>query len=192
MGNGSTRAEDTARMDAPLSSVDQERFTSCWTQAQPAVARYIASLVPGFQEAEDALQNVAVVLLRKFAVYDPQQPFIGWALGIARYEVLNHRRGFARNRLLFTPDLAEQASEVYQELLPELDERHRALRECLAGVGERTAQVLRLRYQEALEPKDIATRIGMTSGAIRVMLNRVRGSLLGCIERRLALRGDGA
>jgi RNA polymerase sigma-70 factor, ECF subfamily len=179
-------------MDAPLSTVNQERFTPCWTQAQPAVARYISSLVPGFQEAEDALQNVAVVLLRKFSVYDPQQPFIAWALGIARYEVLNHRRGFARNRLLFTPELAEQASHVYQELLPELDERHRALRECLSGIGERTAEVLRLRYQESLEPKDIAPRIGMTSGAIRVMLNRVRGILHGCIERRLALRGEGA
>lgn len=61
---------------APLSTVDQERFTSSWTQAQPAVARSIASLVPGFQEAEDALQNVAVVQLRTFAVYDSQQPFI--------------------------------------------------------------------------------------------------------------------
>lgn len=179
-------------MDAPLGTADQERFTSSWTQAQPAVARYIASLVPGFQEAEDVLQNVAVVLLRKFAVYDPQQPFIAWALGIARYEILNHRRGFARNRQVFTPDLAEQAAEVLQELVPELDERHRALRECLAAIGERTATVLRLRYQDALEPKDIASRMGMASGAIRVMLSRVRGILHGCIERRLAVRGESA
>ena len=95
-------------MDARLPPDDQERFTRCWTQAQPAVAGYIGSLVPNFHEAEDLLQNVAVVLLRKYPEYDESLPFVAWAMGIARFEILAKQRNFARSRTVFTPELAEQ------------------------------------------------------------------------------------
>ena len=51
-------------MSEPLSPADQELFTRHWTQASRMVADYISALVPNFHEAEDLLQNVAVVLLR--------------------------------------------------------------------------------------------------------------------------------
>ena len=63
---------------------DQDRFTRCWTQAQPAIAGYIAALVPDPHAADDVVQEVAVILLRKFAEYDPARPFIAWAMGVAK------------------------------------------------------------------------------------------------------------
>ena len=51
---------------------NHEQFTRRWTEAQPIVAGYINAVVPDFQEAEDLLQDVAVILLRKFTEYDPQ------------------------------------------------------------------------------------------------------------------------
>ncbi len=174
-------------MSEPLTPADQERFTRHWTQASRMVADYIGSLVPNFHEAEDLLQNVAVVLLRKFPQYDPAQPFAFWAMGIARYEILGRRRAFARSRTVFTPDLAEQAAEIVQELDAESEARQRALRECLRGVGTKAGDVLRLRYQEALEPQDIAGRLGVSAVSIRVMLSRLRSTLQGCIQSRLAV-----
>ena len=156
------------------------------------VADYIGSLVPNFHEAEDLLQNVAVVLLRKFPQYDPAQPFAYWAMGIARYEVLGRRRTYARSRTVFTPDLAEQAAEVMPEVDAETEARQRALRECLRGVGTKAGDVLRLRYQEALEPQDIAGRLGVSAVSIRVMLSRLRSTLQGCIQSRLAVSEQGS
>jgi|SRR5688572_11777929 len=62
----------------------QEQFTRLWTEAQPLIAGYINSFEPEFDRAEDLLQDVAVILLRKFPEYDPQRPFVAWAIGIAR------------------------------------------------------------------------------------------------------------
>src|SRR5436853_7682209 len=116
---------------------NHEQFTRRWTEAQPIVAGYINAVVADFQEAEDLLQNVAVILLRKFPEYDAQRPFIGWAIGIAKREVLMARRRHARNFLCYHTDLLERISEAYEPLAPELEDRSRALRECLKAVPGR-------------------------------------------------------
>ena len=163
----------------------QEQFTRLWTEAQPKLASYLNALVPDFQEAEDLLQDVAVVLLRKFPDYDPQRPFIGWAIGIAKREVLMARRRHARNFLCYQAELLERITEAYEELAPELDDRSRALRECLRLIKGRAGELLRLRYDDALKPLDIARHIGMAVIAVRVMLSRTRSALRECIERKL-------
>jgi RNA polymerase sigma-70 factor (ECF subfamily) len=162
-----------------------EQFTRCWTQAQPMVASFLGALVPDFRDAEDLLQNVAVACLRKFDQYDAHRPFVAWALGTARLEVLHWRRGRARNRLLFDDSLLDQMAVISEELEPELDRRARALRECLRHLQGRADELVRLRYDEELKPAAIADRLRMAVVAVRVMLSRTRASLRDCIERKL-------
>jgi len=90
---------------------NHEQFTRRWTEAQPIVAGYINAVVADFQEAEDLLQNVAVILLRKFPEYDGQRPFVAWAIGIAKREVLMARRHHARNFLCY-PTIAMDNKNV--------------------------------------------------------------------------------
>ena len=167
---------------------NHEQFTRRWTEAQPIVAGYINAVVADFQEAEDLLQNVAVILLRKFPEYDAQRPFVAWAIGIAKREVLMARRHHARNFLCYQADLLERISEAYQELAPEFEDRSRALRDCLRSVKGRAGELLRLRYEELLKPNAIATRVGIAVVAVRVMLSRTRATLRECIERKLKLQ----
>jgi len=167
---------------------NHEQFTRHWTEAQPIVAGYINAVVPDFQEAEDLLQEVAVILLRKFPEYDAQRPFVAWAIGMAKREVLASRRSHARSLLCYQADLQERVSEVFEELAPELEERARALRECLRTVRGRAGELLLLRYEESLKPKAIAARVGMAVVAVRVMLSRTRAALRECIERKLKLQ----
>jgi RNA polymerase sigma-70 factor, ECF subfamily len=164
---------------------NQEQFTRMWTEAQPILAGYLYAVVPDFQEAEDLLQAVAVILLRKFPEYDPQRPFVGWAIGIAKREVLMARRRHARNRLFYQADLLERLADTCEELTPELEERSRALRECVRTLQGRAAELLRLRYQECLKFDVIAARVGMAAVAVRVMLSRTRAALRDCVERKL-------
>ena len=145
-------------------------------------------MVPDFQEAEDLLQEVAVILLRKFPEYDPQRPFVGWAIGIAKREVLMARRNHARNRLFYQADLLERLGDACEDLAPELEDRSRALRECLRTLQGRAGELLRLRYEESLKPNSIAAKVGMAVVAVRVTLSRARASLRDCIERKLKLR----
>jgi RNA polymerase sigma-70 factor (ECF subfamily) len=162
-----------------------EQFTRRWTEAQPIIAAYLHSLVVDFQEAEDLLQEVAVILLRKFPEYTPDRPFIRWAMGIAKYEVLTTRRRHARSRISYTPELLDRISEAYEELAPELERRAAALRQCITEIQGRARELLLLRYEQSLKPGEIAKRLGIAAIAVRVMLTRTRAALRACIDRKL-------
>ncbi len=165
---------------------DTEELAVCWTKAQPVVAAYISSLVPDFHQAEDVLNQVAVALVRKFHQYDRQQPFVAWAIGMARFEVLKHRRQYSTDKHRFSDDLIELIGASYAEAADELDRRRPALHECLQEMHGRPLEALRLRYFDELSPQAIAARFGMAAGAVRVLLHRSRALLRNCIERRLA------
>ena len=167
-----------------------ERFTLLWTAAQPIVGSYIGSLVPDFQEAEDLLQEVALVLLRKFPEYDDQRPFVAWALGVARFEILHARRRHARSFVTAQSDVLENVTATYTELAPELDRRASALRECKRMIEGRAAELIRLRYEESLKPGEIASRLGLAATAVRMALSRARAFLRDCIDRKL--KGENA
>ena len=171
------------------SGPDQERLAVLWTRAQPAVSAYVSSLVPDFHQTEDVLGQVAAVLVRKFSEYDPTEPFVNWAMGIARYEILKHRGRQASDKHVLANDLVAAIHGVYEELSEEWDPRRRALQECLQRIEGRGREALVLRYTHNVKPKNIAGRLGMTAGAARALLHRVRGELRRCIDRKLTQQG---
>lgn len=154
-----------------------------WTRAQPVVAAFIASVVPDFHEAEDVLQSVAAAVVRKADSYDPGRSFLGWAIGVARYEVLMHARRSARDRHVFDERVIEQLEAACERLAPEWDERRRALSRCIEAISSRSRQLLELCYVDGLSPGRIAAKLGLDAAAVRVRLSRVRAELRQCIER---------
>jgi RNA polymerase sigma-70 factor, ECF subfamily len=168
-----------------MSDPTQEQFTRLWTQAHPAIAGYVAAVVTDLHAADDVLQEVALTLLRKFAEYDTARPFTAWAMGVAKTAILSERRDRARALSRLRPATVESLEQVWQEILPTADARRGALTDCLRSVSGRSRELVVLRYEEAIEPQDIATRLGMTSVAVRVALTRIRAALQSCIEKRL-------
>ena len=168
---------------------DEERFLRLWVETQPTLAAYITSCIGNFHEAEDILQEVSLVLHKKFAEYDSTRPFIAWALGVARNEILNQRRTHARNFICYQGDLMDRVTSTYIELAPELDDRIKALKHCLGKVEGRSAQALRLRYETDLKPQEISEQMGIKPVAVRVLLSRTRDWLRQCVERTLAAQG---
>jgi RNA polymerase sigma-70 factor (ECF subfamily) len=168
---------------------DHDRFVRCWTQAQASIAGYVNAVVQDDQLAEDVLQDIAVTLLRKFPEYDPARPFIAWAMGIAKIGILTMRRDRARAAARFSRETIESLAEVWEELLPKVDERREALGECLRLVSGRNRELVTLRYEQELEPQQIAGRLNLSPGAVRIALMRVRTALQECIERRLGAEG---
>lgn len=169
-----------------MSDRNQEQFTRLWTQAHPAIAGYISAVVADPHAADDVLQEVALTLLRKFAEYDPARPFVAYAMGVAKTAILSARRDHARAVSRLRPATIESLEQVWQEVLPTADVRRGALHECLRRVAGRSRELVVLRYEEAIEPQEIAQRLGMSAVAVRVALSRVRAALQTCIEKRLA------
>jgi RNA polymerase sigma-70 factor, ECF subfamily len=180
--------QDRQQPDAHMQEPKDETFARLWSHAQPRVARYIRSVVPDFQEAEDILQETAVTCVRKMEVYDPSRSFEAWAKGIARNEVFrSRRRSQKRPSLLDFPDIAETIDETHDQLRDELDARTRALEKCIATLSEKTRQLLEFRYTHNFSMEAIASRTLLQANSIKVMLSRTRFALRGCIEKNLAL-----
>jgi RNA polymerase sigma-70 factor, ECF subfamily len=163
----------------------QERFTRLWTDAQPAVAGYVHSVVRDSAAAKDIVQETALVLLRRFAEFDATRPFLPWALGVAKFQILGHRRDAARSLVTFDTTLFESFTEMWAELAPRMSDEAAALQTCLDKLADRGRHLVHLRYFETLSSDEIARRIGSNSGSIRVMLQRIRDQLRKCVERQL-------
>lgn len=169
---------------------DHERFTRCWTHAQGAIAGYVSAVIGDPNVADDVLQDVAVALLRKFPEYDQDRPFIAWAMGIAKMQILTSRRDRARASARLCDAAVETLAADWEELLPEADARSRALASCVERLDRRGRELVVLRYREALDPQTIAERLHCSCGAVRTALTRLRSALHDCIDRRLALAGE--
>lgn len=161
-----------------------EQLARQWTECQPVVGAYILSLLPDFHQAEDVLQQVAVLLVREFDKYDQSRPFLPWALGIARNVALKSRRDVARNsEHLLSEALIDQIQDAFQEQADKWGTLRKALRDCLRQQPQKILELLRWRYSNDLKPGDIAVKMDITSSSVRVMLFRAREVLRRCIKR---------
>lgn len=175
-----------------LNDREQEQFLRHWTTAQPVVANYIHSLVRDHAAAQDAIQETAMVLFRRFPEYDVTRPFLAWALGVARFQVLGLRRDLVRDLLTFDEDLLERFTRSWAEIAPEASDREAALQTCLGRLGGHARRLVRLRYFDDLNAAQIAGREGGTEASVRMALRRIRERLRGCVERELGPSGSDA
>lgn len=162
-------------------------FTRLWMQAQGTVAGFIAAAVPDRHACEDLVQEVALACFRRFAHYDPQRPFVAWALGVARHKVWSRWRTLSRTPALVRDEqLLADLAEVSAGLEEECDRRATALRTCLRQVDGRAWELLRRQYHDEQTPARIADDLGLRQGHVRVLLSRIRAALRACIERQVA------
>ncbi len=165
---------------------DMARMAELWTQAHPIVAAFIRSVVHDFHDSADVLQQTAQTVATRFGDYEPERPFPSWALGIARFKVLEYRRRKGRELPLFGSDTLDKIVAAHEAEAPLDLERREALEHCRERLTERARHLLEFRYARDLKPREIAEHLTLSANAVRVMLHRVRAALERCIEQRLA------
>jgi RNA polymerase sigma-70 factor (ECF subfamily) len=172
-----------------LNERDQERFLRYWTSAQPSVSNYIHALVRDHGAAKDVIQETAMVLYRRFPEYDESRPFLAWALGVARHQVMGLRRDATRELLTFDEQLMERFTESWAEIAPQATDREVALHSCLGRLAAHARRLVRLRYFEDLSAGEIAQQAGGNEASVRMALRRIREQLRTCVERELNQSG---
>ncbi len=163
-----------------------EEVAVYWTNAQPVVSSFISSVVPRFQDADDILQQVAVAIVKNYDKYDKRRPFVAWAIGIARNEILMYRRKNAKGRVILDTEVIQKVSEAYEKESAGFDDMRKALDYCINQLRDRWKQVLKMRYLRELEISRVAQKLGMTHSSVYTTLHRIRVALRDCIERRLS------
>lgn len=150
----------------------------------PTVSAFVTSLVRDFQDRDDVLQETAVAVMQSFARYDPSQPFVGWAIGIARNQVRLHFRRKSRDRIAFDSEAVDALARAFAAPAPH-DPKLDRLGECVEALDPRSRELCRLRYEHDLKPAGIGDRLGMAANAVAKALQRVRDRLRDCIERKV-------
>ncbi|MBM3966699.1 MAG: sigma-70 family RNA polymerase sigma factor [Planctomycetes bacterium] len=69
-----------------------DQFLELLLRHQTEVKAFIGSVIRNRQARDDVFQEVAVILWKRFAEYDPCRPFGAWARGIAVNKILQELR----------------------------------------------------------------------------------------------------
>lgn len=165
----------------------REIFAQHWIAAEPSVSAYVFAVISGFHDAEDLVQQIAQETARRFDQYDPERPFLGWALWITKSRVIDFYRQRSRDQLVFSDDLLKRLGELIASREAGRNDRREALEHCLNHLPQRSRKLLDLRYGQDTSSYNIAEIIGSTPGSIRVTLTRLRNQLANCVEQRMAM-----
>jgi RNA polymerase sigma-70 factor (ECF subfamily) len=169
-------------------STRKDEFAELLSRHRGRIFSYILALVQNTADAEDVLQQVSLVLWRKFDEYDRQGSFSGWACKTAQFIVLNFMRGRRRSRVFFNEDLVTELAEVRSAIYEREDDDFQvALQSCLEKLSRRDRTLLDRCYGETFSIKQAAERIGRPVGSVYQSLGRIRRALLRCITHRLAV-----
>lgn len=164
----------------------QLEFLRAFTTHEPAIRAFVRRLVPARADADDILQEVAIVLWEKFHEFRPAEDFKAWACGIAKYKVLAWLRDRGRDRLVLRPDVVELIATDSLHREPQLQRQREALEACLEKLPEQERSLLAQAYQSGANMQEVAVVSGRSLGGFYQWLHRVRQLLLGCVQRQLA------
>jgi RNA polymerase sigma-70 factor (ECF subfamily) len=177
-------ATDEFRTAHPVATGGTESdFDSRFVRSQHDIYAFIVSQLPNRFDADDVFQQTNLILLKKRAQYDPSQPFIGWAFGIARNEVRNFLRKSRREKTVLSEavlDLLAQTQLLHADILHDQLDR---LQECVGHLDESLRDVVRETYS-GVAAGTIARSLGISRDAVYKRLERARKTLFDCVTRQ--------
>jgi RNA polymerase sigma-70 factor (ECF subfamily) len=166
-----------------------EQFLRHYSAHEPAIRAFVRRLVPLRTDVPDVMQEVALVLWKKFENLPDPDDFRRWAFGVAKFEALAWLRDKRRDRLVFAEDVLEQLAQEATALEPVLDNHRAGLEACLEELPAEHRGLVLSAYEPGARIQDIAERSRRTVGGFYQWLHRVRLQLLDCVRRGIALEG---
>jgi RNA polymerase sigma-70 factor (ECF subfamily) len=162
------------------------QFLRLYTIHEATIRAYVRRLLPARGDADDVMQEVALVLWTKYATFRPEGDFRSWAFGIARYEVLAWLRDRKRDRLVLDTEVAEKLADEALEDLSNFEQRRVALTNCLDKLSPGHRSLLLESYTNDCKIHEVAVASGRTTAGFYQWLHRMRRLLLDCVQQQVA------
>ena len=166
-------------------SAKHDSFLRQHATHEPALRGFVRSLVPTRNDASDVMQEVAIVLWRKFEELDSPENFRPWAFSVARYEVLAWRRDKARDKHLFSEDFSSLLADEAETMSDESENQRRALEFCLKKLPGEREQLMRRAYDGETRIDQLAAEMNRTAMSLYKVLHRLRMKLITCTDNFL-------
>jgi RNA polymerase sigma-70 factor (ECF subfamily) len=155
-----------------------------FVQHHSALKAFVLSLWPNVIEADDVLQETFMVVTNKAHEFQSGSNFLSWSRSIARFEVLSARR--KKMRLPADPAVWDT---LLQSCPEDFANKHKlaALTQCMAALGPKGRDLLRLRYDQGHGPSEIAQLLSRNVNSINATLAKLRTTLRACVDRQLQI-----
>jgi RNA polymerase sigma factor (sigma-70 family) len=153
----------------------------------PSILAYLRMHTSSWEEAEDVLVDVFLAALEKenFGTLRENEQR-SWLWRVARNKVIDAFRAAQRRQILPLEDIAETTYED-DEMAPEQfalrQEEYHQLHASIQHLSTLQQQVLHMRFVHELRCADIATSLGKSEGAIRMLLSRTLNLLRSIYEK---------
>jgi RNA polymerase sigma-70 factor (ECF subfamily) len=174
-----------ARAEPP----DHEVFFRLYVAAEPSLRGFVRSLVPTVDDMQEVMQEVAMVLWRKFDTLSAPEDFRRWSFGVAKLEVLEYLRKRMRDRHVFGEELLLKLADDVEDGAERFAAGQRALDHCLQKLPEEQRSFVESAYAPGARIDELAERLGRTAMSVYKALHRIRIVLTECVGRRLAEEG---
>jgi RNA polymerase sigma-70 factor (ECF subfamily) len=163
-------------VEAPL---DAASFRAVYEEQSGFVWRVLIHLGVPDAQLDDALQEVFIVVHRRWSAYDRSLPMRAWLRGIAR-NVAHHLKRAAVREHRRRDALAGESAIAPFELAPELA----WVRDVLMGLDEPLREVLVLADVEGMTAPEIAATLEINVNTIYSRLRIARERFAQAVQRR--------
>jgi len=161
-----------------------DQFVALLLANQNRVFRFLMTLVPRREDAEDLLQQTSITLWRSRDKYDPSAgDFSSWACAIAHNHVRNFRRKENTRRNILSEEVTRALIETRGANASLLDDWHHALNQCLQRLTPHQRAMVEECYGGGTPIKDSAPGSGRSANALYKVLRNIRSSLHDCIRK---------
>jgi RNA polymerase sigma-70 factor (ECF subfamily) len=161
-------------LDARFASDDPALLRVAYDAHGPVIFSFCRRSL-GSDVASDVTQEVFVTAWRNRARFDPAKGTLrSWLFGIARFKVLGELR--RRPPLHAVGDPAEERERIDRSDVDRLADRL-VLEDAMAGLSDRSRELLRLAYVEDLTHTQIAERTKLPLGTVKSDIRRALARL---------------
>jgi len=170
----------------------QQQLMAEFVATRHALFAFLYGFTRNPHDAEDLFQEVWVRFSRALAEGTEIQDQAKWCRGTARNLLLHHWRDRRQDAVPADPALLDLVEQAFEEQTANQDRwraRQEALTQCLEELPDRSRQLLRLKYEEALSAEQVADRLRQTAAAVLMALSRLRKALRECAQKKLKTEG---
>lgn len=163
-----------------------ETFLREFMAHEPAIRAFVRCLLPSRGDADDVMQETAVVLWARYADVKPGAEFRPWAFGVAKKKVLSWIRDKGRDRVVLSEAMVNLVADVATTSEESLDLQRELLRNCIERLKPEQRTMLMAAYQPKAKIQEVAKGSGRSVGGFYQWLHRMRKILLDCVQAELA------
>ena len=173
----------------PAEHERHDRFLRLYVEHEGALNGFVRTLVPSREDAREVMQEVAVVLWRKYEELADIADFRRWAFGVAKFKALALTRDRMRDRLVFDDDVLNLLAAEVTDHADDYAAEREALDECLGKLDAAQRKLLDAAYAPGARMDEMAAAAGRSPMSFYKALHRIRIALMDCTQRVLAREG---